>query len=206
MTNYELLNKIRIPETATMEYKEDAIDITQIPKLKTGSYVGRVGAIKRFTSKDGMNKYVKIPVGTRVKFENQEQIIEVERVFLADYRSDSLLVKLLDELGCIVEGKFIPEKLMNLPVRFVVKPNENAGTNSKYTEMVDDIELIDELPEHLDFKYYRVTDIDSVQYIAAMPNAEIEKVKSQKSIGVNNIDFSAFDDDDDNFLNFDSED
>lgn len=206
MNYHNVIRKIELPETASLEYKESPVNITIVPTLFSGDYYGRIGAIRKFKSKDGMNDYVALPVGTLVTSNEQTMVAEAERVFLADYRSDSQLVKLLDSLGCIVDSKFIPEKLMNLPVKFTIKENDHADANSKYKLMVTDIELIDKLPEHLDFKFYRVTDIDSVKYIAATPDAEIEKVKSQKPMEVSNIDFSAFDDDDENYFNFVDED
>ncbi len=150
MKNYELMTEVKISNGASLEYKDEPINITVKPTLKSGTYFGRIGDVYKFTSKKGTD-YLNIPMATRLSFNNQEMILEVSKVLLAEYYEGSQLVNLLTELGAVIDKKFHPEKLMNLPVKFTVVPNENADANSKYKEMVTDIEVVDKIPEHLDF-------------------------------------------------------
>ena len=141
---------------AAEEIEDVAIAIEDNYTMTTGEHVGRIAGYKTFQSKDKQFNYGKLIIGSRKSFDGKTIIQEVDRVFAADYHADSALVKLMQELGAVDGKKFLPNRLVNLPVKFTVKLNESVAQDAIYKIFVADIELIDQLPAEDDFKYVLV--------------------------------------------------
>lgn len=182
--------------------KEYSIEIQDNYLMDTGEHRGRVGGFSTFVSKDKHTKYAKITLGTRKRFADKDIIQEVDRIFIADYHADSELVKILEMLGAIENHKFYPERLLNVPVKFTVKLNENATEDSRYKEMVTDIELVDNLSEDIDFQYVRVFEMDRFVYVPTVVGAKQESDNRQMTMKTSLQKQIEFEDDED-FLKFD---
>lgn len=181
--------------------ENEAIDIKERHTLNTGEYCGKIKDVTTFYSKNHQISYVKITLGTRMKFDDGDVVVEMERVYREDYHSDSELVKLLEQLGGIEKHKFYPERIRNLPVKFTIKPNENAEEESRYKVFITDIEVVEKLSEDIDFNYVRVFDYDKVDYVPTMVGAKSSEDKVHRPIIQSpKIEFP---EDDDNFLDFD---
>lgn len=202
------LSKMKSIETTELVQDEEmnVIDILDSATLESGTHKGRIKEFTSFVSKNTSTKYGKITIGTKTNLANNgHEVIEVDRVWLADYRSGSRLVKQLEKLGAIEDKKFYPDRLIDLPVQFVLKPNEKATSESDYKVCVTEIEKIDSLPDNLNFHYKRigtwygyelVPDIDEVN-----ADGKSDKKNSSKSKIAEVID----DDDPLSFLDEDDE-
>ena len=134
--------------------------------LQTGTYYGRVKLMSSFYSRKRNIDYVSLKVGTKVRLPDDTQhIIEVDRVWYADYRRDSTLIKTLNDLGSIVDGKIHPDILENLPVQFTLKLHPHADENAMYKEYITDIKLVDKIPDDLDFRYVKVKNIFGYEFV-----------------------------------------
>lgn len=153
------LSKMKNIETTELvaDAENNIIDVLDPPTLESGIHKGRIKEFTSFVSKNTSTKYGKITIGTKTNFANNGyEVIEVDRVWLADYRSGSRLIKQLEKLGVVEDKKFYPDRLIDLPVQFVIKPNERATDDSDYKVCVTDIEKIDSLPDNLNFHYKRI--------------------------------------------------
>lgn len=201
---YKNLNDI-LPEDMVMdtEVNDIGIEITDAPVLETGEYIGRIGGFSRFTSKDKQNHYVRLTIGTVKNFDGKKVVFEVDRVWMEQFYNGCDLVNVLTSLGAVEGRKAHPERLINKPVKFVIKANETASPDSKYPFMIADIEAIEKLPEELDFKYIRVATDYGFKYVPVTTDAK----PSPK------LEIKGFDDnpkielpeDDEDFFNFDEE-
>lgn len=150
--------------------EEVVIDLYDRHTLVTGEYVGRVSRYSQFKAKNG-NTFGKIVLGTKMKYGTDEQVVEAERVYVADYHTDSELVQLLTVLGCVEGYKLYPERILNKAVKFILKDNPDA-TNSRYKYVVSEIVPIDSLPDNLDFRYEKVWDINGFTYVPKFKGKE----------------------------------
>lgn len=170
--------------------------------MTTGEHFGRLGYFTTFKSKDKQTNYAKLTMGSRKKFGDEIIIQEVERVYLAEYHSDSELVKMMEKLGAIEEHKFYPGRLLNKPVKFTVKINENAKEDSRYKEMVTDIEPIDELSEDIDFMYVREFTSMGYEYKPVVIGAKKTSHVKRKSIAPNKSKVEFPEEDEEDYLGF----
>lgn len=201
LSNYMPSNtEMEIPEWFN---QEETIDIKERYTINTGEYFGRVRSVSSFFSKNNQIKYMKITIGTRLKFDDCDTVIELDRVFIEDFHADSDLVQLLQQLGGIENHKFYKEKIRNVPVKFSVKLNEGADESSRFKELITDIEAVEKLSEDVDFNYVRVFDYDKVDYVPTMVGAKTSEEKGHRLITQSpKIEFPE-DEEDDNFLDFD---
>ncbi len=183
-------------------------DLVTIPKsipiiikdeifISTGVHQGRIRNYGTFKSKDKNTSYSKVTVGVPQKLnDDQSVIIELDRVFPADYRRGSHLVKQLQELNVIHDKKFHPDELFNMAVEIEVVLNENASADSKYKHRIASIKPIDALPDELDFKYVAVRRIGGYDIVPTNDKIKPSENSASKS-KLGKIDFSSIDEDDD---------
>ena len=176
---------------------EDPITIEDELFIQTGLHQGRIRNICTFHSKDKKSKYAKITVGVPLNLnDGQSVIVELDRVFLADYRNGSHLVRQLEELNAIQDKKFYPDKLFNQAVEIEVVLDENASADSRFKHRISSIKSIEALPDNLDFEYVAVNRIGGYDIVPTNNNVKPSENSASKS-KLGKIDFNSIDEDDD---------
>lgn len=167
------------PELISSDSDAESIAIEDNLTIETGMHLGRIKNFSTFQSKDKQNTYAKVVIGTQVNgTDGQKIIIELDRIWLADYRNDSHLVKQLKKLGAVQDKQFYPDKLFNQAVQFEVVVNENASENSKYKERISTITPVKSLPDDLDFRYVRLNRLGDYEIVPT--NDTIKPVSKTK--------------------------
>ena len=143
------------------------IPVEDVISISTGTYKGRIKLFSTFNSKDRKTLYAKITIGTQINLPDGKQTVaEFNRVWHADFHQGSHLIEALEKLGAIQDKKVIPDKLFNLPVQFELIADDNYTSSSgKYKELISTIELIDSLPDDLDFEYVRVNRVGYTEIV-----------------------------------------
>ena len=169
--------------------------------LSTGIHQGRIKSFSTFKSKDRETTYAKITVGTQINLsDNQQVVVELDRVWLADYRQGSHLIQQLEQLGAIEGKQFYPDRIFNLPVSFEVQLNKNASTTDKFKEHISSINLIEHLPDDADFRYVKVRSVWGYEIVPTNDSVQIEGQKSKHTSFSELLDEAESDDEDDDFL------
>lgn len=120
--------------------------------LTTGEHYGRIAYANIFTAKNG-NTYAKLVMGTVKKYGDKNVVHEIERVYMADFHTNSEMIKLFDKLGCIEKRKCYIGRVLNKKIKFKVE--ENPESSSSYKYLVTEIEPVENIPEEYDFEYVR---------------------------------------------------
>lgn len=158
---------------------EFVIDFQEECILKTGEHYGKISSYKEFSSKNGI-KYGKFSIGTAKRYGEKTIVHELDRVFLADYRTGSELFKLFNLLGCVVGNKCYPERLLNKTIKFTLA--ENSDKNSPYKYIITEILPVDKIPEEYEFQYVKTCTCYGYEYTPVFLDAKPEK-QSETSNG-----------------------
>lgn len=174
--NKELSNVIPIGiEDPEQVMEEFSIEVEDDYVLTTGEHYGRIACYNEFSSKNGI-KYGKFRFGTLKKYGDKSIIHEAERVFYADYHSDSELIKLFKTLGCMEGKKCFPNRVLNKAIKFTVA--ENTETASAYKFIISEIMPVEDIPTDMDFKYVKTFNGIGYDYNPVTLDAK-EKVKNE---------------------------
>lgn len=174
--NKELSNIIPIGIEEPEQVIEDfSIEVEDNYALTTGEHYGRIACYREFSSKNGI-KYGKFTFGTVKRYGEKSIVHEVERVYFADYHTDSELIKIFKSFRCIEGKKCYPECVLNLPIKFTVV--ENPEKASAYQYIISDIEPVEYIPADMDFKYVKTFNGIGYDYNPVTLDAK-EKVKNE---------------------------
>ena len=192
----DISSEVIITEEETFE---DIIIQDQV-SINTGEHFGRIKSFETFQGKDNNLPYAKITVGTLLNLPGgQHVVVEVDRVWMAYYRHGSNLIEQMRELGAIENNKFCPRKLFNLPIKFEVTLDDKVSENSKYRERISHIEKIEKLPDESNFNYVKVRTYDGIEVIPTNEHIKVDKQYINKKPR-NKMDFSKFDESDEDYL------
>lgn len=173
----KLLNEIpKSVEEPVNILPELFFDIEDEFVLTTGEHFGRVAYANTFTAKNG-NMYVKLVMGTVKKYGDNTVVHEIERVFMADFHTNSEVVKLFEKFGCIDKRKCYIERVLNKKVKFKVE--ENPEPSSAYKYLVTEIEPVDAIPEEYDFEYIKSFNGIGFDYEPILPG--VKKAQNELS-------------------------
>ena len=195
-----------ISDVAPEEIISSGDSSTPIPvedkiSISTGIHRGRIKCFSTFKSKDKKIMYAKLTVGTQINLsDGQQAVVELDRVWLADYRQGSHLIQQLEQLGAIEGKQFYPDRIFNLPVSFEVQLNKNASTTDKFKEHISSINLIEHLPDDADFRYVKVRSVWGYEIVPTNDSVQIEGQKSKHTSFSELLDEAESDDEDDDFL------
>lgn len=151
--------------------EELSINVEDNYALTTGEHYGRIACYSEFSSKNGI-KYGKFRFGTVKRYSEKSIVHEVERVYFADYHTDSELIKIFNSLRCIEGKKCYPERVLNIPIKFTVV--ENPEKASAYQYIISDIEPVEDIPADADFKYVKTFNGIGYDYTAVTLGAKEE--------------------------------
>ena len=167
--------------------------------IQTGEYYGRGKKFYTFKSRNRNVEYAVFTIGTQICLSNNEQhVLEFERIWSADFRKGSQLIKTLDKLGAVSNGKVHPDMLENLPVKFTLKANTNSTDEKTFKEYISDIEVVEELPEQFDFHYLKVK--NPIGYELVPTNESIQSIGKESSASLTELFASINDESDDDYL------
>ena len=172
----------KLTYVAPEDIESSGVSTTPIPveeqvSITTGTHLGRIKLFTTFTSKDKKTTYAKIVVGTQIQLSSEQQVVvEFDRIWHADYRQGSHLIQQLDKLGVIRNKQIHPDSLFNLPVKFEIALNDSIDT--MYQEYITDIELVEGLPDSIDFNYVHINSIGMSEIV---PTNESVQEHGQKS-------------------------
>lgn len=189
-----------------VENKEDnavSYDIYDVPAFESGEYLGRVGGVSVFKSKDKGNDYVRMTIGTVKNYEGRKIVHELDRVWLKVLFAGSDLVNVMTSIGAVEGGKFYPQRAINRAVKFVIKCKDVASADNRFQYAITNIEPIDNIPEDRDFKYVRVATDFGFKYVPVATDA-----KSAPKLEIKGLQDNCkiiLPEEDDDFLNFDEE-
>ncbi len=175
------------------------IPVEDTISISTGTHKGRIKMFSTFKSKDKKIMYAKLTVGTQINLsDGQQAVVELDRVWHADFRQGSQLIQTLEKLGAIRDKQVFPDELFNQPVQFEVSINDNyTPSDGKYKELVSSVERIESLPDELDFQYVHVDRIGFTEIVATNHHMQHKEVLIDEEDDVKSDFDKLFDDDDD---------
>lgn len=176
--NKELSNVIPVGiEDPEQVMEEFSINVEDNYTLTTGEHYGRMACYSEFSSKNGI-KYGKFRFGTVKRYSEKSIVHEAERVYFADYHTDSELIKLFTSLGCMEGKKVFPDRVLNVPIKFTVADNPEIA--SAYKFIISEIIPIEEMPVDMDFKYVKTFNGIGYDYTAVTSDAKEEAKTNHK--------------------------
>lgn len=190
----KMKESVPVISTEELEIEENEIVLSDKPFLKPGTYYGRCAYTHPFIARNG-ERFQKMGFGVVQQLDGEKKVVEIDRVFYAEYYMESEFVKTLQKLDVVSGHKAFPERVLNKAVKLTVTYDEEAK-DTRFKNRIEEIEAVDDLPEDVDFMYHKILVGGGYEYRPLFHGDEPEVMQNDisKMEAPNEIKFD-FDDD-----------